>query len=815
MSIDHLKIPVDRLAPACDPDSLGFETTAEIEPLSGTIGQDRAVSALELGLEIEAPGFNIFVSGVPGTGRNPTLRSHLEEIASRRPNPRDWGYVYNFQEPTQPTPMDVPCGMLRGLVRDMVQLVHTCRTQIPAAFGSDDYTHRVEEVMGDIQKERMGIGEEIESQARSKGFAISSTQVEMTPVPLHPQGHPLTQEEFGQLTEAERDQLRETAEELQHAIVHVMSDYQKLNKQAEERTLEMDVELVRFTLKPIIDDLQEKYSTHANIVTYLDEVEADMVAHTHVFKPPEGQPQIRTGGLPEEDFFARYEVNDLIDNTFCSGAPVEFEQNPTYYNLFGRIDYRARMGALSTDHTLIKPGAIHRANGGYLVVQAKDLLASALSWDTLKRVLRSGEVRVENIGEQYTPVPTTSMRPLPIPVSAKVILVGGPSILRVLQSADEDFRRYFKVTAEFDTAMERTPENISRCAEFVASEVRQNNLRPVDNTGVAAVVDYSSRLVEDQTKLTARLRNVSDILIEADYWAGKSGAETVARNHVRTALEQREYRAGLTEERLQESIEKDTIRIATSGAVVGQLNGLAVYSLGEHSFGKPSRITARVSVGSGRVVNIDRETRLSGRIHNKGFLILNGYLQGKYGQDGPLSMSASLTFEQTYTEIDGDSASSAELYALLSELSGLPIYQGIAVTGSVNQAGEVQAIGGSTYKIEGFFEVCKARGLTGSQGVMVPKDNIPNLTLRPEVVDAVSDGQFHVYAVSTIDEGIEVLTGTEAGQPGEDGEYPEGSVHFLVEERLQEMSRRSRQAGRPPRDSESSSSESNEAADEG
>ena len=811
MTVDHLEVPAQRLTCVCDLDGLGFETTAEVTPLEGTIGQERAISALEMGLGIDAPGFNIFVSGAAGTGRNTAIRSYLERIAVIKPDPPDWGYVHNFQDPTQPTPVQLPCGMMRALAQDMDQLVETCRAEIPAAFETDDYTHRVEEVMNELGGRRQSVTDELETQARQRGFTISVTQVGMTPVPLHPEGRPLTQDEFGQLPEPVRERLRVGAEQLQHSVRHAMSEFRRLNKEAHERNLEVDVELVRFTLKPIVDELQEKYAEHREVVTYLDEVEADMVSNTEVFKrraDSEAAPQATDAAHPSlsavagEDFFARYRVNDLVDNTFCNGAPVVFEHSPSYYNLFGRIDYRARMGTLSTDHMMLKSGALHRANGGYLVLQAKDLLANVLSWDTLKRVLRTGEIRMENIGEQHTPLPTTSMRPRPIPVSAKIVLVGGPAVLRVLQTVDEDFRRYIKVTADFDTVMDRTPENIRRYAGFVASEVEDNALRPFDKTAVAAIVDYSSRLVEDQHKLTTRFMHVSDVLTEADYWAGESGSDTVTDGHVERALEQRRYRSGLTEDRILESIENDTVRIDTDGDAVGQVNGLAVYSLGDHSFGRPSRITARVSVGNGRVVNIDRESRMSGRIHNKGFMILNGYLQGKYGQDRPLSMSASLTFEQSYSEVDGDSASTTELYAMLSELSGVPIRQGIAVTGSVNQAGEVQAIGGATYKIEGFFDVCSAKGLTGEQGVMIPRDNVRNLVLSTEIVNAVKEREFHVYAVSTIDEGIEVLTGVKAGKKGEDGQYPEGTIHFLVERRLAEMGRKARQARRPEQDSD-------------
>ena len=557
-----------------------------------------------------------------------------------------------------------------------------------------------------------------------------------------------------------------------------------MNKEAVARTKEVDTETVRFTLTPLVNELQEKYSDYPDVVSYLDRVEGDMVETLDIFKPrdaPPAAPPGMPGVSNDDDAFARYRVNDLIDSSKCEGAPVIFEYSPTYYNLFGRIDYRARLGTLMTDLTMIKAGSIHRANGGYLVEPARDFLSSPLAWETLKRSLRSGEVRIENIGEQLSALPSATLRPQPIPINAKIILVGGPDILRLLQVADEDFRRYFKVTADFDTLMDRTDENQSKYAAFVAR-----------------IVDYSSRLVEDQEKLTTRFMDVSDMITEANYWAGKDGSSTVKGEHVKKAIDQRHYRASLTEERIRELIEAGSIHISTEGQATGQVNALVVMSMGEHSFGSPSRITARVALGRGQVINVERETQMSGKIHDKGFMILTGYIQGKYGHDKPLSLSASIGFEQTYAEVDGDSASSTELYALLSELAGLPINQGIAVTGSVNQMGDVQAIGGATHKIEGFYEVCRAVGLTGQQGVMFPRDNLRNLVLKDEVVEAVSEGRFHIYAVSTIDEGIEVLTGVPAGQRQQDGGYPEGTVHNLVEERLKEMARRARQFTRSP-----------------
>lgn len=796
MSIESFRVPVDRLTRRCDAGDLGFETTDEVEPLEGTIGQERAISALELGLDIDADGFNLFIAGPSGTGRNTALRAHVERIALEKPVPPDWGYVYNFQDPAHPVAISLPCGMFRRLRQQMDELIDTCRRDIPKAFESDDYTHRIEDVAKAVRSRRQAVTDEMESAANAQGFTLIQGPAGVSPVPLKG-NRPMSQEEFSTLPADLHDALRLKAETVQHAVNHGLAEMRRLSKEAAEQTRQVDRDLVLFTLTPIVDELQKEYAGHEPVVTYLDRVEADLVESLEIFKSEEGPPSAGAAsqGAPrDEDPFVRYRLNDLVDNTVCVGAPVIFEYSPTYYNLFGRIDYRARYGTLATDHLMIKAGTLHEANGGYLVLQARDLLANRLSWEALKRTLRSKQIRIENIGEQHSPLPSTTLRPQPIPFDAKVVIVGSRSTLRVLQAYDEDFPRLFRVTAEFDHLMDRTDRNIASYAAFVSARCRESGLRPFHNTAVARVIDHSSRLVESQDKLTTRFIDVSNLLTEADYWAGEAAADVVMGVHVERAIEQSEYRVSLTEDRLRERMEDNTIHISTRGKAVGQVNGLAVLSSGSHAFGKPSRITARVSVGRGQVLNVERETKLSGRIHDKGFMILKGYLQGQYGIDKPLSMSASIGFEQTYNEVDGDSASSAELYALISALARLPIDQALAVTGSVNQTGEVQAIGGATPKIEGFFDLCQARGLTGGQGVLVPEDNVKNLMLRDEVVEAVRSGRFHVYAVSSVDQGIELLTGVAAGQRDGDGSYPEGTVHSLVEQRLRELAKRRRGA---------------------
>lgn len=811
--LERWRAPVEALRRCCDPASLGFETTDEVTPLAEPIGQERALQALEVGLNIAARGFNLFVSGAPGTGRRTALRGYLERSALSRPSPPDWAYVHNFQEPAQPRPLSLPCGLTRQLVSDMEQLIADCRREIPAAFNSRDYTDRIAEVSAGIGRRQQAVQQALEAQARQRGFALAMSPAGMSPAPLHPEGRPLSQEELARLPESSRQELERIAGELQREIAHAMVAFRNLNREAQELTGEVDRGVVRRTIQPIVDELQARFAGYPEVVEFLDQVEADMVAHTEVFKSAEagaggagggntasaGGNAVSGGGSSgggvsggggDGDFFARYRINDLVDNTYCNGAPVVFESSPSYYNLFGRIDYRARLGALTTDHLMVRAGALHQANGGYLVLEARDVLANPLAWETLKRVLRSEEIRIENIGEQQSPQPASSLRPQPIPVDAKVVLVGGPETLRLLQAADADFPRLFKVIADFDTALERTPENIAKYAAFVAARVADNRLRPFDKTAVAALVEYASRLAEDQHKLATQFLRLSDVLTEADYWAGQDGGGTVTDEHLIRALREGRRRAGLAQDRMLEAMQRGAIRIATDGWAVGQINGLAVYRLGDHSYGRPNRITARAALGRGRMVNIDRESQLTGRLHDKGFLILNGYLQGKYGRNRRLALAASITFEQSYGAVDGDSASSTELYALLSELAGVPVNQSIAVTGSVNQAGEVQAIGGATYKIEGFFDLCQARGLTGRQGVMIPRDNLVNLALARRVEAAAAARQFHIYAVSTIDEGLEVLTGLPAGQPDADGNYPAHTIHHRVEQRLDEMNRR-------------------------
>ena len=793
MKAERFEIPVERLTCVCDPDELGFDTTDELEPLEGTIGQERAVSALEFGLGIEAQGFNLFVAGATGTGRTTTLAAYLQRVARSRPVPPDWCYVHNFDDPSRPLALSLPPGMGSELAKDMDDIVNECRVDIPRMFEGEEYRQRVEEMLRDIQERRTSLSREIETEAKRRHFSVNFGSMGLITLPLNSEGQSLGRDEFDQLPEEEQSFIQQRLVELK-----------RLDKEANERRSQLDRELVAYGNNQTFLDLKEKYADLTKVVDYLEKVQRDIAEHVETFKTREEEQQgVPFLSSPPEEKFIKCKVNVIVRNNDLQGAPVVFEYSPTFYNLFGRIEYRARLGAAMTDLTMIKPGALHRANGGFLVVQARDLISSFLAWETMKHTLRSQEIRIENLGEQLSAVPTTTISPEPIPLNAKIVMVGNPSLLRLLQLYDEDFPKFFKVKADFDVVMNRTPENIRKYASFVVNRVRGQGLLPFDKTAVARLVEYSSRMVEHQHKLTTRFIDVADLITEANYWACQDGnCSLVTGEHVRRAIQERIFRSNLPEERIQEYINDGTIRIQTEGAVVGQVNGLAILGLGDYTFGKPTRITARTSLGRGEVANIDYETQMSGRIHNKGFMILVGYLMGKYSRDKPLAVKASIGFEQTYDEVEGDSASCAELYTLLSSLSGLPLKQGLAVTGSVNQHGQVQAIGGATRKIEGFFDVCKVKGLNGSQGVIIPQDNVKNLVLREDVIQAVREGKFHIYAVSSIEEGVELLTGVPAGERRRNGTYEKGSVNYYIDQNLRRMAKKAREAAQTAPDSQ-------------
>ena len=785
-----LEVAPDALRRRLDPGLLPFESTAAVEPLEGTLGQPRALAAIEFGLEIETFGYNLFVAGVPGSGRMTTLRDFVSRFAAGMPRPNDWVYLHNFADPDQPRAIALPAGHGTQLARDMDELLRSVLREVPKAFESEHYEKRQREIAAVVGKKRDAITDDLKAFARARSYEVELTPLGIARVPIV-EGHPLTREQFERLPQEERERIERAGQELHDEASSALRRLHQLEKETVTELEQLEREVALFTVGPLFQELRDRYSANPDVLAYLVDVQEDMLEHVDDLRQTE-EPTLPFPFGRSRNGFTRYRVNVFVDNDEREGAPVVLEPNPTYYNLLGRIEYRAAFGAMTTDFDELKPGAVHRANGGFLVLELLDVLRHPFSWDALKRALRSREVRIENLGDEFSALPSATLRPEPIPLDLKVVLIGSPLLYHLLYQYDEDFRELFKVKADFAPEMEWRDEHLSGYAAFVRRCVDAGGLHHFDRSAVAAVVEHGARLREHQRKLSTRLLEISDVISEASFWAEKAGRELVEAADVDRAIAEKEYRSNLLEERVRELIDDGTLVIDTDGERCGQVNGLSILDLGDHSFGRPVRITARASLGRGIVQSIEREIELSGPIHAKGFLTLSGYLAGVYGQERPLALKATITFEQSYDEVEGDSAASTELYALLSALSGLPLKQGIAVTGSVNQLGEVQAVGGVTRKIEGFYATCKAKGLTGEQGVIIPKANLPNLMLHRDVVDAVRAGRFHVWAVETIDQGIEVLSGRPAGRRRADGSYPEGTVNALVDERLAEYAERVR-----------------------
>ncbi|MCL4559503.1 MAG: AAA family ATPase [Chloroflexi bacterium] len=780
------EVSIENLRRVCEQATVGCNSTAELQALEKIIGQDRAVRSLHFGLGIQALGFNIFVAGLPGTGRTTAVKSFLEEEARGKPVPPDWCYVYNFRNVSQPRAISLPAGRARQFQADMKSLVEGAQREIRMAFESEEYSTKREEAAGEFQKQKEDLGESINQRARQEGFIIRQTAMGIVTIPVK-NDHPLTEEEFMALKEKDREALHQKQKNLQAEIETALRQIKTAEKSANEQLNQMDRQVALYALSHLLHALQDKYQDLPEILAYLEEVRDDILANLDQFRGDEKEQPALPFPLPGgggEQLMRRYAVNVLVDNSSLQGAPVVIELNPTYNNLFGRIENEARFGALVTDFTLIQQGSLHRANGGYLVLAAEEVVRNPFSWESLKRALRNREIAIEDQGERLGFMTTRSLRSEPVPLQVKVVLIGKPDVYNLLYVYDEDFRELFKVKADFDSRMERTQESINQYAAFASTVCAEGSMKHLDASAIAKLVEYGSRLAEDQNKLSTRFGEISDVIREASYYATQSGVELTTGAHIRQAIEERFYRSNLIQERIGESIHREILKIEVSGEKVGQVNGLSVIELGDVAFGQPSRITATVGVGREGLVDIEREARLGGPIHTKGVLILAGFLMEKYAQDKPLSLSGRLVFEQSYSGVEGDSASSTELYALLSELSGLPVKQEIAVTGSVNQRGEVQAIGGVNEKIEGFFEVCKAGGLTGGQGVLIPASNVQHLMLKEEVVDAVRLGQFHIWSANTIDEGIEILTGVKAGVRDQEGNFEPGSVNDRVNQRL-------------------------------
>ncbi len=772
-----------------DPESLGIASTEELPELEEKImAQERAIRALDFGLNLEDLDFHLYVAGSSALGASFITRSLVELQAKARPRPSDWCYVYNFKDPDRPRALEFPPGKGREFQKDMADLIENLRQRIPEAFESEAYLNRKESIIREFNLARAKVFEELEQKVRAEGFVLNVEPMGMMIIPAKEDGTPMTPEDVQHLPEERKEELKRKSAELQKELNATARRIQQMEKELRQRLKDLDREITLKVVGSFIQELREKYADLKHVLTYLEEVQEDIVKHLDDFRHKPSPPPPMPFPMPSpQPSFTRYEVNVFVDNSEREGAPVVFEPNPTYTNLFGAIERKAQFGALFTDFTMLKAGSVHRANGGFLIVRALDVLRSPFSWDGLKRTIKTRKIYLEDLAEQLGILTTKTLKPEPIPFCGKVILIGDPFIYHLLYLFDETFREIFKVKAHLDIWVDRDELRTNQFLRAVASMVRRDKLRPVEASGLARLIEFSCELSGRQDKLSLKLPEIRDVLREADFWAGREGAEKITRAHIQKAVDERRFRASLPEEHLQEMIEKDLIKINTDGELVGSINGLSIYDLGDYIFGRPTRITANISIGREGVINIEREAELSGKIHTKGVMILSGFLKERFAHDKPLTLSATLCFEQSYGLVEGDSASSAELFALLSAISGVPIYQGIAVTGSISQKGDIQPVGGVTKKVEGFFKVCKAKGLNGRQGVIIPKDNVKDLMLEEEVVQAIREGKFHIWAISRVEEGIEILTGMPAGERQPDGTYPEGTLFYLADQKLRQM----------------------------
>jgi lon-related putative ATP-dependent protease len=787
MSVIKALQPQDLYKP-CHPEDFEFETTSELTGIADIPGQARAAEAVRFGLGIEHDGYNIFALGPAGTGKQFLVDRFLEERAATGPVPPDLCYVNNFSEPNKPSLLVLPPGIGSDLKKDLKELIDEITSALPGVFESEEYQAKVNAIRQSVKTDQCF--SELHAQAKEKSIAMLHTPAGVVFAPIK-EGAVLSPDEFSKLSASEQKQYASAIEELEEELAKILRQVPRWEREVRNQIRDLSREMTRFAVGHLLDELRQKYASHPTVLSHLDTVQKDITDHARQFIPTEGSQAVGASEMFKGAAGGRrYDVNILIDHSNEQHAPVIYENHPSHDNILGRIEHIAEMGTLVTDFNLIRPGALHRANGGYLVIDARKLLMSPYAWEALKRVLQSRQIRIESIGQSLGLVSTVSLNPEPVPLNLKVVLLGERYIYYLLCHYDPEFMELFKIAADFDDSFDRTAESERLYSNLVASIANKDKLLPFDKSAVMRLIEHSSRETGDAGKLSTQVRQLADLLREADYCAAQAGHSIVNRIDVQSAIDAYIRRSNRLRERLQEATLRNTIYIDTEGSKTGQVNGLSVLQLNGFAFGHPSRITARIRSGKGEVIDIEREVELSGPIHSKGVLILAGFLGGLYAIDHPLSISASIVFEQSYSAVEGDSASSTELYALLSAIADLPIKQSLAVTGSVNQLGEVQPIGGVNEKIEGFFDLCKARGLTGDQGVLIPASNVKNLMLRKDVVDAVSRGEFHIYPIQTIDQGIELLTGVEAGERNEEGDYPYGTVNHLVQRRLQEMTRK-------------------------
>ena len=782
-------LSLEDLYQPCGDNDLAITSTADLTPADNIIGQERAVQAIDFAVAMDTDGHNLFVLGPSGTGRRTLVQSVLSDAAQKSPTPSDWCYVNNFSEPKCPTALEFPAGRARHFATQMEAFIEDVRTTLIATFQGDDYRRRQQSIEAEFQQQQSEAIERVHKVARDRKIRIMQTPSGVIFAPIR-NGEALGPEEFEKLPADEQRKIEQDVEEISAELQEAMKDMPMRMRHMREQISQLNNEVTTFAVGSLIKELIAEYSSHPPVVEFLREVEADLVQHSALLVHDPGQQSPMMQFMPEKAAEKRYAVNVIVSREDDECAPVVFEERPTFAHLIGRIEHEAHMGTLTTDLTLIRSGALHRANGGYLILDARRVLSEPFAWEALKQSLKSRAIKIESAAEAYALTSTVALEPEPIPLKVKVALVGDRRLYYLLQTLDPEFDDLFKVAADFDNRTTRNEGSQQQFANLIAAIIKRNDLNPLRRDGIYRVIEEAARYAGEQSKLSTEIRRTEDLLKEGHYWATKNGHEEITRVDIEQAVSSRDRRYSRVQEYIVEEITRGTLLIDTDGAKVGQVNALAVHQMGDYAFGRPNRVSVRVSLGSGKVIDIEREAELGGSLHSKGVLSLSGFIAANYLTEKPLSLAATIAFEQSYGGIDGDSASSAELYALMSAIAGIPLSQSFAVTGSVNQFGDVQAIGGVNEKIEGFFDVCNARGLTGEQGVLIPSSNVKHLMLRERVRKAVEDDQFKIYAVDHIDQGLAILTGLDAGARDAEGNYPRGSINAKIFEALNAMADR-------------------------
>ena len=771
----------------CDQNLFNFETTADVENITSGIGQERGIKALEFGLQVNVKGYNLYLEGPSGVGKTMYTKNYLNKISKKQKTPCDWCYIYNFDNPNEPIAVSLTAGQGKEFKEAMDGFILEIKKDIKKTFNADDFEKEKTLIKQEFEEKRSALLDKLNEDASKYDFQVKSAQNGIYMMPIV-DGKAIDEEEFEKLDDSLKQQYEEKSVIVQNQIMDVIERIKVIERQSDKKISEWQSNIALLTVNVHINYLKSKFKRNKKINTFLNNVKQDVLKNVSYFLEEDNdknknQQQVHPSAQ-KQDPCLNYRVNLFVDNSNLEGAPVIMDSNYSYHNIFGSLEYENYYGALKTDHTMLKPGLLQKANGGYIIFQAKDLLQNSLCYETLKKALRVKEISIENAVNQRSSMVMVSLKPEPIPLDLKVILIGNNSIYQTLLAMDSDFKKLFKVKVEFEDDAPITKENVNKLASIVHGFCEHEELPPLDKTAMARLVEYASKLAGSHKKLSTRFDDLIQIVGEAATWAKISKSKIVTADFVDKALSERIDRVKKFDSKYVEMIKDNSLLITTSGYEVGTLNGLTVMTIGDYSFGKPAKITVNTYTGKNGIVNVEREVELSGSSHSKGVLILTGYLGEMFAQDIPLSLTASICFEQLYNGVDGDSASSTELYGLLSSLSGIPINQAIAVTGSVNQKGQIQPIGGVNEKIEGYFQICKMRGLDGSHGVMIPVQNVDNLQLSDEIVESVKNGLFHIYSISTIEEGIEVLTGVPAGKKDKNGNFPAGTVNYLVHEKL-------------------------------